>query len=105
MILLPLLLLAIELLLPILRLLLLQSYSLSLTLLLLVCFSLLSQVWKLFDFGLVQSIDNGILSDWNMDFLDHLLIMERDLSSGHGSVFSEVGPWRVNDRYIVLFVS
>lgn len=71
------------LLLPILSLLLLSLYPLSLALLLLIGLPLRAKIGEFLNPSLVQSIDDGVLSLLDVNFFDHLLIMERYLTRGH----------------------
>ena len=68
-------------------------------------FSLHGEVWKLFDLGLVETVDDGVYAGLDKDFLHFLLILEADLTGGHAAVLLEVGPRRVDDGDVVSLVT
>lgn len=53
-------------------------------------FLLLSKVWELLDLGLVQTVDDGVLSLCDIDALDLLLVLEANLTGGHAAVLLQV---------------
>lgn len=65
----------------------------------------LPQIGKLFDFGLVESVDDFVPSRFDIDALDLLLVFETDLADCHVALLLEIRPWRVYDCDIVLFVA
>lgn len=105
MVLLPLELLALALLLLIPSLLLLARLAFVMALLLKEFFLFGAEIGEFLDAGLVQAVDDGVLADFDEDLFDELLVVEGDLSRGHGAVFLEVGPWCVDDGDVILFVS
>lgn len=70
-----------------------------------VFFLLGAEVGEFLDAGLVESIDDRILSFLDEDLTNLLRIVERYLTGFHGSIFIEVCPWRVDDGDVILFVS
>lgn len=82
----------------------------------------LLEIRLLFDFGLVEAVDDGVLALGDEDSLDLLgisflpardglrgyylaLVLEADLADGHAAVLLEVGPWRVDNGYVVFLVA
>lgn len=53
-------------------------------------FLFLSEVWELLNLGLVQTVDDGVLSLCDIDALDLLLVLEADLTGGHATVLLQV---------------
>lgn len=70
-----------------------------------VVFLLGPQIREFLNFGLVETIDDGIQTRWYMHLLDHLLVVKRDLTGCHGRIFTEVRPGCIDDGNIVLLVS
>lgn len=83
----------------------------------------LLEIRLLFDFGLVEAVDDWVLALGDEDSLDLpgisvcslpawdrgdfylALVLEADLADGHAAVLLEVGPWRVDDGYVVFLVA
>ncbi len=63
------------------------------------------QVWEPLDFGLVQAVDNGILTFIYVDFLYLPLVFEADLPDSHTATLLQVRPGSVYDRHVILLVS
>ena len=66
---------------------------------------LLPQIRILFQLGLVQPIDDDVFALLDVGALDLLVIVKGHLPHGHAAIFAQVGPGRVYDRDVVLFVA
>lgn len=66
---------------------------------------LLLQIGLLFDSCLVEAVDNGIFALGGKNAFYFSAVFEAYLADVHASVFFEVGPGRVDDCDVVLFVS
>ena len=63
------------------------------------------QVREPLDFGLVQAVDNGILTFSYVDFLYFPLVFEPDLPDSHTATLLQIRPGSVYDRHVILLVS
>jgi hypothetical protein len=71
-----------------------------------VVFLLLLQVGlRVLDAGLVQAVDDRVLTLSNKEALNLAGVLKADLADGHAAVLLEVGPRRVDDGNIILLVA
>jgi hypothetical protein len=66
---------------------------------------LLPQIRVLLDLGLVQAVDNSVLTRAHIHPLDLLVVLEAHLTRRHRAVLLQVRPGRVDDGDVVLLVA
>jgi hypothetical protein len=59
----------------------------------------------LLDFGLVQAVDNSVLTRADINPLDLLVVLEAHLTRRHGAILLQVRPGSVDDGDVVLLVA
>jgi hypothetical protein len=59
----------------------------------------------LLDLGLVQAVDNSVLTRADINPLDLLVVLEAHLTRRHGAILLQVRPGSVDDGDVVLLVA